>query len=213
MPELGPQTVRRARRLERRHRGARPGRARRAPCDAITARRDGGGLVVHRLSRGRRRRERRREHQGTVRVHRADRRGAHDHRAHARRHRLGLGGRDAPRLVAASTPRRSARARSTRRGARANPVAIEPGRYTVILEPTAVGNLVQLITGAMNARSADEGRSLLLEAGRRQQDRHEGRGRARDDRVRPARSRDAGRTVHRRRAADAAHACGSRTAS
>jgi predicted Zn-dependent protease len=47
----------------------------------------------------------------------------------------------------------------------ANPVAIEPGRYTVILEPTAVGNLVQLIAFAMNARAADEGRSFFTRQG------------------------------------------------
>jgi predicted Zn-dependent protease len=46
-----------------------------------------------------------------------------------------------------------------------NPVAIEPGRYTVILEPTAVGNLVQLLLGAANARSADEGRSFFTKPG------------------------------------------------
>ena len=46
-----------------------------------------------------------------------------------------------------------------------NPVAIEPGRYTVVLEPTAVGNLVNLIRGAMNARNADEGRSFFSKAG------------------------------------------------
>ena len=46
-----------------------------------------------------------------------------------------------------------------------NPSAIEPGRYTVILEPTAVGNLVQLIMGALNARSADEGRSFFSKQG------------------------------------------------
>ena len=46
-----------------------------------------------------------------------------------------------------------------------NPVAIEPGRYTVILEPTAVGNLVQLLVGAMNARNADEGRSFFTKQG------------------------------------------------
>jgi len=46
-----------------------------------------------------------------------------------------------------------------------NPVAVEPGRYTVILEPTAVGNLVQFITSAMNARNADEGRSFFSKAG------------------------------------------------
>jgi predicted Zn-dependent protease len=46
-----------------------------------------------------------------------------------------------------------------------NPVAIEPGRYVTILEPTAVGNLVQLIAGATQARSADEGRSFFSKAG------------------------------------------------
>ena len=44
-------------------------------------------------------------------------------------------------------------------------VAIEPGRYTVVLEPTAVGNLLQLLTGAMIARSADEGRSFFSRPG------------------------------------------------
>ena len=47
----------------------------------------------------------------------------------------------------------------------ANPVAIEPGRYTVVLEPTAVGNLLQLLAFAMSARSADEGRSFFSKQG------------------------------------------------
>jgi len=42
-----------------------------------------------------------------------------------------------------------------------NPVAVEPGRYTVILEPQAVGDLVQLMGGSLAARSADEGRSRV----------------------------------------------------
>lgn len=46
-----------------------------------------------------------------------------------------------------------------------SPVAVEPGRYTVILEPTAVANLVQLITGSLSARSADEGRSFFSKQG------------------------------------------------
>jgi predicted Zn-dependent protease len=46
-----------------------------------------------------------------------------------------------------------------------DPVAIEPGRYTVVLEPTAVGNLVQLIAGALGARQADEGRSFFTKPG------------------------------------------------
>ena len=46
-----------------------------------------------------------------------------------------------------------------------NPVAIEPGRYTVILEPQAVGDLVQLLAFALDARSADEGRSPFSKQG------------------------------------------------
>jgi predicted Zn-dependent protease len=46
-----------------------------------------------------------------------------------------------------------------------NPSSIEPGRYTVILEPTAVGNLVQFIVGALSARNADEGRSFFSNSG------------------------------------------------
>jgi predicted Zn-dependent protease len=43
-----------------------------------------------------------------------------------------------------------------------DPVAIEPGRYTVILEPQAVGDLVQLMAFYLNARQADEGRSPFV---------------------------------------------------
>lgn len=46
-----------------------------------------------------------------------------------------------------------------------NPVAIEPGKYTVILEPQAVGDLVQLIGFYADARSADEGRSPFTKPG------------------------------------------------
>ena len=46
-----------------------------------------------------------------------------------------------------------------------NPVAIEPGRYTVIFEPQAVGDLVQLIGGYTDARSTDEGRSPFVKTG------------------------------------------------
>ena len=42
------------------------------------------------------------------------------------------------------------------------PVAIEPGRYTVIMEPQAVGDLVQLMIFYMGAREADEGRSPFV---------------------------------------------------
>jgi len=46
-----------------------------------------------------------------------------------------------------------------------NPVAIEPGRYTVILEPQAVGDLVSLVAFYADARAADEGRSPFVKAG------------------------------------------------
>jgi predicted Zn-dependent protease len=46
-----------------------------------------------------------------------------------------------------------------------SPVAVEPGRYTVILEPQAVGDLVQLLGFSFDARSADEGRSPYSKAG------------------------------------------------
>jgi predicted Zn-dependent protease len=44
---------------------------------------------------------------------------------------------------------------------------IEPGKYTVILEPSAGGDLVRLMTGfgGFNARQADEGRSWLSKKG------------------------------------------------
>lgn len=57
-----------------------------------------------------------------------------------------------------------ARAAEKARASR-NPVAIEPGRYTVVFEPTAVGNLVQFIAFALNARAADEGRSFFSKTG------------------------------------------------
>lgn len=46
-----------------------------------------------------------------------------------------------------------------------SPVAIEPGRYTVILEPQAVGDLVQLIGFYADARASDEGRSPFTKQG------------------------------------------------
>jgi predicted Zn-dependent protease len=46
-----------------------------------------------------------------------------------------------------------------------NPVAVEPGRYTVILEPQAVGDLVQIMSFYMGARESDEGRSAFAKQG------------------------------------------------
>lgn len=43
--------------------------------------------------------------------------------------------------------------------------AIEPGRYTVILEPAAAADLIGNMRGAFNARTADEGRSFMSRDG------------------------------------------------
>lgn len=46
-----------------------------------------------------------------------------------------------------------------------NPKAVEPGKWTVILEPTAVANMVSLMAFSLNARQADEGRSFFSKQG------------------------------------------------
>ncbi len=60
--------------------------------------------------------------------------------------------------------RLSARAIDKARTSR-QPSAVEPGRYTVIFEPQAVGDLAQLIAFYADARQADEGRSPFSKAG------------------------------------------------
>jgi predicted Zn-dependent protease len=46
-----------------------------------------------------------------------------------------------------------------------NAKAIEPGKYTVIMEPAASIDLIQNMFGAFNARTADEGRSFMSKEG------------------------------------------------
>ncbi|WP_010232432.1 TldD/PmbA family protein [Gillisia marina] len=43
--------------------------------------------------------------------------------------------------------------------------AIEPGKYTVILEPAAASDLLGNMAGALDARTADEGRSFMSKEG------------------------------------------------
>jgi predicted Zn-dependent protease len=45
------------------------------------------------------------------------------------------------------------------------PMKLDPGKYTVVLEPTAVGDLVPLMAGSASARAAEEGRSFLSKKG------------------------------------------------
>jgi predicted Zn-dependent protease len=46
-----------------------------------------------------------------------------------------------------------------------NPQKIEPGNYTVVMEPTAAGDLVRLMAGAFSARDTEEGRTFLSKRG------------------------------------------------
>jgi predicted Zn-dependent protease len=71
------------------------------------------------------------------------------------------GAREWGQLDAAALGRRAAEKAVASR----NPQAVEPGRYTVILEPQAVGDLVPLLLGAFNARQAEEGRSPFSKRG------------------------------------------------
>ncbi len=45
------------------------------------------------------------------------------------------------------------------------PRRLDPGKYTVVLEPTATGDLLQLLGFSMQARAAEEGRSFLSKKG------------------------------------------------
>jgi predicted Zn-dependent protease len=47
----------------------------------------------------------------------------------------------------------------------ARPRKLDPGRYTVVLEPAAVAALLSFLTGSLNARRADEGRSFFAKPG------------------------------------------------
>jgi len=46
-----------------------------------------------------------------------------------------------------------------------NPRRLDPGNYTVVLEPTAAGDLVRLIAGGFSGRNTDEGRTFLSKRG------------------------------------------------
>jgi predicted Zn-dependent protease len=62
-----------------------------------------------------------------------------------------------PETLAASAIDKAARSR--------NPAAIEPGKYTVVLEPAALGDLLAFMMFSADARQADEGRSFFSKKG------------------------------------------------
>jgi predicted Zn-dependent protease len=65
------------------------------------------------------------------------------------------------RIDASALAERAARKAETS----AHPRELPPGRYSVILEPEAVADLLGLLAFSLNARTADEGRSFLSKPG------------------------------------------------
>ena len=76
----------------------------------------------------------------------------------------GWSGGGGPRLASLRPGEMAARAAHKARTS-AGPRELAPGRYTVILEPQAVADLLGNLTFAMSARSADEGRSYFSKPG------------------------------------------------
>ncbi|MCC7054328.1 MAG: TldD/PmbA family protein [Gemmatimonadaceae bacterium] len=71
------------------------------------------------------------------------------------------GARDWSRIDAAALGRTAAQKAAASR----NPRAIEPGLYTVVLEPAAVADIMGSLLGTFNARANDEGRGTFSKSG------------------------------------------------
>lgn len=67
--------------------------------------------------------------------------------------------------VAAFDPARDVQIAMRKAAASADAQALEPGKYTVILEPAAASGLISFMMNFFDARSADEGRSFLSKQG------------------------------------------------
>ena len=76
----------------------------------------------------------------------------------------GWAGRSASRL-ADLRPKEIAATAAKKALASAKPRDLDPGRYTVILEPQAVADLLGTMLGGLAARTADEGRSVFSKPG------------------------------------------------
>ena len=146
MPALGPQTYVPVNALLRLHGESRPRRiARSAALTALAAgaqaRAISGRRVHHRTNASA---GRARQHEGIVRVSPRDERELQLTVRTTDGTGSGWAGADHPDWTQLDFKAVSERAIDKASSSR-NPVAIEPGRYTVILEPQAVGDLVQLI--------------------------------------------------------------------
>ena len=102
---------------------------------------------------------------GLFGFHEAGRFAAHHHHPHGRWLQFRLGG---AAFDAALGDRQRANWPTTaiEKCARwKNPQQLEPGNYTVVLEPTAAGDLVRLMAAGFSARNTEEGRTFLSKRG------------------------------------------------
>lgn len=76
----------------------------------------------------------------------------------------GWAGAVADRLIGID-PRRVAETAIDKAVRSAKPRRLEPGRYTVVLEPVAVAELLVFLANSLGARAADEGRSFFARPG------------------------------------------------
>ena len=124
----------------------------------------GGGQIFRRLSRRACHCGRRRDEQRPLCVSSNDRRRTLDDGENAGWHRQRLGQRRLARLG----KNRSCRDRpggGAQGRVEPNPQALEARPMTAVLEPQAANDLVPLLSGALNARASDEGRSAFSKPG------------------------------------------------
>ena len=165
MPFLGPQTYSPREGVLRRRGGCvGPSGARRQPTTAIDAEQEEGRRV------GRVRRDAGadpggRQLEGTVRLRPLHRGRLQPDGADAGRIGIGLGVEVVQRAAAARSREARRPPRSTRPRWSKNPAAIEPGKYTVVLEPAALADLLVFMLFSADARQADEGRSFFSKKG------------------------------------------------
>ena len=167
MPELGPQTYQNGRRTgATRRRRSIPRRAPRAVKRDRRAGERGAASCPPASWKRSPARSAIANNKGLFAYSRADGVGAHDDRAHRRRHRLRLGRRDAHDWSQHRPAALGARATQKAR-ASVNPVAIEPGRYTVVLRADGGRQSRAVHRGLAQRARAPTKALVLLEAGRR----------------------------------------------
>ena len=115
-----------------------------------------------------------RQQQGQLRLPARDQPGLHLHGPHRGRPRLGLGRAQPAGRQPRSTPTATSSIAMRKASASAEAKALEPGKYTVILEPAAAAGLISLHDELLRRALGRRRPQLPVQGGRRQQDRRTG---------------------------------------